>query len=319
MRKRRCFAPSKGIVVMAELRALVLAGCLAAASGGFASAADLLPPAPALPPPAVEFSGWYLRGDVGLGANFSAPELKNTPDPIATGVASGFLSPAAMQSFNNTTLSSFGMIDVGVGYQFNNWLRVDGTFEYRGGANLQSLYTLSDCCAPAFAGGPTQFADFYRANVSSFIGLVNVYADLGTWYGVTPFVGGGVGFADNNVSGFTDQGFGYANNVSLGPAGGYFADASRTNFAWALMAGLDFRINQYLKLEFGYRYLNYGSITTGASHCLSATGGFTSANCSGGVANYVSSRNSLASNDFRLGLIYMLGEPAPAAPIKTKY
>src|SRR5271157_5942908 len=187
MRERRCFAPNEGIVVMAELRALAVAGCLTGASARPAGAADL-PPAPALPPPAaLEFSGWYLRGDVGLGVNTSTPELKNEPDPIATGVANGFLSPAAIQSFNNTTLSTFGMIDFGAGYQFNNWFRMDGTLEYRGGANLQSLYTITDCCAPGFGGGPVQYADFYRGDVSSFIGLLNAYADIGTWYGVTPY------------------------------------------------------------------------------------------------------------------------------------
>ena len=67
-------------------------------------------------------------------------------------------------------------MDVGVGYQFNPWFRVDGTLEYRAGANLQSLYTLTDPASPAYYG-PAQFADFYRADVSSFIGLVNGYVE----------------------------------------------------------------------------------------------------------------------------------------------
>jgi opacity protein-like surface antigen len=87
-------------------------------------------------------------------------------------------------------------------------------------------------------------ADFYRANVATFIGLINGYVNLGAWYGISPFVGAGAGFADNNISGFTDQGLGYANYTSLGPAGGYFANASKTNFAWALIAGLDFNISR---------------------------------------------------------------------------
>jgi opacity protein-like surface antigen len=305
---------------MAKLRLLAIASATAATCG-WASAADL-PPAPPLPPaPVVEFSGWYLRGDVGVGVNAATPELQNTPDPIATGVASGFLSSSATQAFNNTTLSPFGMIDFGAGYQFNPWFRVDGTLEYRGGAGLQSLYTLTDPAAPSF-GGPLQYADFYRANVASFIGLLNGYANLGNWYGISPFVGAGVGFADTSVSGFTDQGFGYANDTSLGSTGGYFSNASKTNLAWALMAGLDFMISPNLRLELGYRYLNYGSIGTGASNCLAGNNGgtFSAANCNGGVPNYVSSRNTLASNDFRLGLIYLLGEtPPPPPPIVTRY
>ena len=90
------------------------------------------------------------------------------------------------------------------------------------------------------------------------------------------------------------------------------------------MAGLDFNISPNLRLEFGYRYLNYGSIGTGGSNCLAGNNGgtFNNVNCNGGVANYISSRNTLASNDFRLGLIYMLGEapsPPPPTPIVTRY
>ena len=202
---------------MARSKAFVIAAGVALASGGLAGAADL-PPAPRLPPPAPvveDFSGWYLRGDVGLGVAAARPNLQNEPDPISTGVSSDFLSPYASKSFNNTTLSPSGMFDFGVGYRFNNWVRMDGTLEYRGGARLQSLYTLTDPASPFF-GGPLQYADFFNADVSSLVGLVNGYVDLGNYWGVTPFVGAGVGFADNMLSGFTDQGFGYASFGSLG-------------------------------------------------------------------------------------------------------
>jgi opacity protein-like surface antigen len=291
-------------------------------SCGFAVAADL-PPAPKLPPPEpvpAEFSGWYLRGDVGIGANSAEPELQASPNFLSSGVASGELSTSANEAFNNTSLSPFGMVDVGAGYRFNPWLRVDGTFEYRGGANLQSLYTLTDPASPA-SGGPLQNADFYRADVSSYIGLINGYVNVGTWFGVSPFLGAGVGVADNKLGGFTDQGFGFADYTPLGASGGYFNDGSKTAFAWALMAGLDFDVSPNLKLEIAYRYLNYGSITTGASNCLTggAGGTFSAASCLGGTAHTVSSSNRLASNDFRLGLIYLLGQAPLASPVVARY
>jgi opacity protein-like surface antigen len=152
-------------------------------------------------------------------------------------------------------------------------------------------------------------------------GLVNGYVNLGSYWGISPFVGAGVGFADNSVSGFTDQGIAAAYYFDS-PAGGYFSDHSKTSFAWALMAGFDFNINPNLKLEMGYRYLNYGSMETGGSHCLAGVGGgtFSAQNCSGGVSNYLVSRNTLASNDFRIGLIWLLGAPPPPpAPIVTRY
>lgn len=281
---------------MAKLGPFALAG-VAAASCGWARAADL-PPAPSLPPPSpaeAEFGGWYLRGDVGVGVNSTAPELKTSPDPI---VAGGFISGAATRAFDKTTLSPFGMVDIGAGYQLSSWFRVDATLEYRAGADLQSRSALTD-------GGPELYANSDRADVASIVGLVNGYANLGTWYGFSPFLGAGVGFADNRLSGFTGQNLGYADYPSPGSVG--YANGSRTSFAWALMAGVDFNISANLRLELGYRYLNFGSIATGGSSC----GTFSIASC-GCVANTISSRNRLASNDFRLGLIYLIGEAPPA-------
>ena len=293
---------------MAMLKALAIAA-IGTASCGWARAADL-PPAPSLPPLSpveAPFGGWYLRGDVGIGVNSTAPELQ-TANPIAAGVAGGFISGAATtQTFSNATLLPFGMIDFGAGYQFDNWFRVDATLEYRAGARLRSQYALTDPASPTF-GGSAQDAGPFRADVASIVGLVNGYASPGTWYGLTPFLGVGAGFAGNKLSGSTNQDY-----PSLGPAG--YANGSRTSFAWALMAGVDYDISANLRLELGYRYLNYGLITTGGSNCLAGGSGgtFPIANCGGG-ANTISSRNRLASNDFRLGVIYLIGEaPTPVA------
>jgi len=304
---------------MAKFRALLLAGGAIFALARAAVAADLLPPAPAIepPPPPVEFSGWYLRGDVGIGVSANSPNLYNSPDPIAT-AAPGYYLGTPTQAFYNSTISAAMNFDVGVGYQLNNWFRFDVTGEYRGGSHFQSLYVLNDA-ANINTGNPTQIADFYRGNISSWVGLVNGYVDLGTWWGMTPYVGAGVGLASNTLSGMTDQGIvSYTVTgpvVTAGPSGGYFSDGSKTNFAWALMTGLDFDVTQNLKLELGYRYLDLGQYTSGASHCLGT--------CGGGVANYVVSKNDLAYNDFRIGLRWMIGEeayaPPPEAPLVRKY
>jgi opacity protein-like surface antigen len=304
---------------MGKLRPLALAG-IGAVWCGWARAADL-PPAPSLPPlsPAeTEFGGWYLRGDVAVGLDSTGPELQTAPNPIAPAGADRFVSPTATQKFNDTTLSPFGMIDIGAGYQLNSWFRADATLEYRAGAGLQSQYALTDPALPTFAGS-AQYADFYRADVASIVGLVNGYANLGTWYGLSPFLGAGVGFANNKLSGFTDQGLGYADYRSPGPTGGNFASASKTSFAWALMAGVDFDVTPNLRLELGYRYLDYGAIATGGSNCVAGESGgtFSLANCRGGGANTIASRNRLASNDFRLGLIYLIGE-APPPPVVAR-
>jgi len=251
----------------------------------------------------------HVRGDIGVGMSANTPNLYNSPNPAA-GTPNGYYSVVPTQSFENSTISASTTFDLGVGYQFNNWFRVDVTGEYRGGSNFQSLYVLND--VGNTGTGPTQLADFYRGDISSWVGLVNGYIDLGTWNCITPYIGAGVGLATNTLSGMTDQG-----EVTIGgftgPSGGYFSNGSKTNFAWAFMTGIDFNVTENLKLELGYRYLDLGKYSSGASNCL---GG-----CGGGVPNYVVSKNDLAYNDFRIGLRWMLGEetPPPPPPLVRKY
>jgi opacity protein-like surface antigen len=89
------------------------------------------------------------------------------------------------------------------------------------------------------------------------------------------------------------------------------------------MAGLDYSVTQNLKLELGYRYVNYGTLKTGRLSCLNGTGangGFSIVSCGG--AAFVGETNRLASQDFRLGLRWLLNDQpayASAAPIVGKY
>jgi len=288
---------------MARWTELTLAAGLAALPAATADAVDL-PPVPELPPagPAHDFGGFYLRGDFGEGFE-PAPTLKIEPPPAA-----GVLSPYAAQGFGNPSLSPSAMADVGVGYKPNDWLRFDVTLEYRGGASLKSAYALNDPASPAFG------AASMRGNVSALVGLFNGYIDLPGLWGVTPFVGAGVGFAVNALSGVSMGGAYWTQAGGLRPAAGAFARGAETNFAWALMAGLDYEIVPGIELELSYRRLDLGRVATGGFSCL-AGGAFGAVLCGTG-APVLSARHALASNDIRISLIWAMGEAAaPRAPI----
>lgn len=302
---------------MASLKGLFFLGGAVIGMTGFAQAADLLPPPPPMEPApmaAPEYSGWYLRGDVGVGIQTSNINLNLSPNPLIG------LPSDAFNSFYNPSISAAALFDVGIGYQINNWLRFDVTGEYRGGSHFQALEQVG------IPSQTAQFADFYRGDISSIVGLVNGYVDIGTWYGITPFVGAGVGFASNRLSGLTDTGFAYPGNGAGFPTGGYSGDATKTSFAWALMAGLDFDVTQSLKLELGYRFLDYGRLQSGSSNCFNGTGaggGFSIANC-GGSGNVLSTNRDLYSQDFRLGLRWAFSDtpvyaPEPQQPLVRKY
>ena len=89
------------------------------------------------------------------------------------------------------------------------------------------------------------------------------------------------------------------------PVGGFVSNASRTNFAWALTAGLGVDIAPNLRLELSYRYLNLGAVALGGAHCRPAA-----------CARPGASSRTLASNDVRIGLVYLIGDPA--APVTRR-
>src|ERR1700681_1586945 len=96
---------------MSIFRMLAAAGA-AGLTVAAAQAADLGP----LPPPTVvhEFSGWYLRGNVGM-TNQQVESLTNVVSPGTT-VNTKFL-----------TFDSSPFFGLGVGFQANNWLRLELT------------------------------------------------------------------------------------------------------------------------------------------------------------------------------------------------
>ncbi len=294
---------------MGKIRALTIAGALAFAPQ-FAQAADMLPPPPMPEPPMLrgtvspEFSGWYLRGDVGVSAN----QLHST--------SSDFLVPPTPPGFryDSSNLGGSAFMGIGAGYQFNNWFRADMTAEYRTAANYHAVASYNGAAfVPNPCGGLGRCPDVYTGSISSAVFLANGYVDLGTWSGITPYIGAGVGLANVRSGLFVDHSIGNT-------GGGYSLGASKTNFAWAGMAGLSYTVSPNLKLDMGYRYLSLGNGTSGPIICQPAG----VVGCPQEVQKF-----KIASHDFKLGMRWMISDsPAPVyapapqyapAPLMRKY
>lgn len=281
---------------MASFKALCLAGVASLVATAAAHAADLLPPPPqpvyAAPPVVVPAaSGWYLRGDVGAGIN----ELSNAQSTFSSNVPNF--------SHDGYDLRESAILGLGAGYQVNNWFRADVTGEYRTPARYSAYenYTGSPNCPT-----PSGYAclDGYHGSVMNGVFLANGYVQLGTYYGVTPYVGAGVGVAVNQFSGVTD--------VGLTNPGAYGTAASHTDthLAYAFMAGITYNLTPNVKLDVGYRYLDMGNITSGPINCTVNNG------CPHEIQSY-----KLIANDIRLGVRYMFNEAVPYAPpvLVSKY
>ena len=205
---------------------------------GAAHSADLYQPEPLpiMDAPEItvrEASGWYLRGDVGYSFN------------KVRGVEYYQGSNANLEDFDSVSLKDSFLIGAGVGYQINNYLRTDVTFDYLTSADFDG--STSGVCG----GAPCTSSD--RSYMHAYSLMANAYVDLGTYGYVTPYVGAGIGGT------YVKWGK-LRNTICDDPA---VAPACYTNehggekswrFTYALMAGATIDLTCALKADVGYRF-----------------------------------------------------------------
>jgi opacity protein-like surface antigen len=257
------------------------------------NAADFPPAMPApMPqlvraPPPPDPSGFYLRGDIGIGnQNFTGfPHFPTNES---------FVWPESWR-IDQKEMKSAPFIGFGIGYSWNNWLRIDVTGEYRSRVPFKVLGSYTEFCP----GG--RCFDAYDGNHDAWVGLVNAYLDLGTWWCVTPFIGVGIGGAYHTVYSHTDVGY----VTGPGTTGFGYAekDFSKLNMAWAFHAGLGYEVTSRFKVELAYRYLNLGDVQTSTINCSGAS-------CSGSGPRAYYNLESFTSHDFKIGMRWML-QPEP--------
>lgn len=194
-------------------------------------------------------SGWYLRGDVGY-VDYVRPR-EDTSRKVAG-------SPL-VDLRTDGTFSAGG----GVGYRFNEFLRVDATADYRSEARFVDR------------SSRTNFAEGFNEETGKFgsvLALANAYVDLGTWHGLTPYVGAGVGVASQGFRNFLSETT--CTTVTCGDPSVVHAvglqgnkvfrpDLNDTSLAWALMAGVSTDLGRGFSLDVGYRYVNAGKARSG--------------------------------------------------------
>ncbi|MFK7791221.1 MAG: outer membrane protein [Devosiaceae bacterium] len=246
---------------------------------GVSFAADYIPP-PIVdfePEYEVEFGGnLYLRGYVGF-TNQEVDHLNNA------------LFATSNVEFLNSEFEAGGLAGVALGYRFNQWFRADISAEYRMRTAYDGLdrYDADRNGSFADAGDGT---NQYLADKSEYLVMANAFLDMGTYHGITPYVGAGAGVSYTMIDNMTD-----INTPQSSVA--YGADNAEWAFAWALHAGVGYEVNDRVTLDLGYRYLSLGDAASGD---LIA---------SGGANNFLNpvEFNGITSHDVTLGFRYALG------------
>jgi opacity protein-like surface antigen len=208
----------------------LLVGALALGGVSPALAADIYePPVVELPPApiykTVDSGSWYIRGDI----DYHKSTFRGA-DYITYG--SGTPVPGS-KSFDFGKLEASWSAGAGIGYQANRYLRADLTADYWFKSDFRGQ--TSDHTAVSTD----------RSSMSAFLLLANAYADLGTYYGFTPYVGAGIGGARVKWDSLHNT-YGHVSDHHKG--------ATEWRFAYALMAGASYCLTSNLQADLGYRY-----------------------------------------------------------------
>jgi len=235
-----------------KLVSLITAALMGSAS--FGQAADLIP-APEtveLPPEvsAVAVNGWYIRGDIGY-SSYDHDDFRFFQGPSLTGIIP-----------DPDTDSSF-FLSGGIGYQVNDYFRVDATYSRFYGADVTgSSRGVSSAPGPlqcnfAALGTLCDFNDEQEFDADLL--MANAYVDLGNFSGFTPYVGAGIGGAHVTYGGLTNT-----QNCSDPSDPGCFPGVDglvinhngedEWRFAWQLHAGASIDLTCQLKADVGYTY-----------------------------------------------------------------
>lgn len=202
---------------------------------------------------AVEFvpvevgSGWYLRGDVGYVFNEPFRNDVFGNDPIFS----------FSEKFNPVSAS------IGMGYNWTDYFRTEMNVGFLPGGRSNLDFLTVD-------GGGVVVSDVSLATKNElWSGMVNAYADLGTFVGVTPYVGAGIGVVYNKRSFSASQDF--VDPVFVDTD---FSDTERHfDFAYSLGAGVNYAVTKNVSVDLGYEYFSapeaeYAEITGPASYSI---------------------------------------------------
>lgn len=142
------------------------------------------------------------------------------------------------QTFNERIGFDPGVYVGGAGGFDFGFLRLEGELSYKE-ADIKSITDNT---------GANQYRDI-NGNLGALAFMANAFFDFHNYTPVTPYVGGGIGFANLNLSNT------FATNASNQRLLMYPRDNDSV-FAYQVGAGLDIALNRRFSIDLGYRYFN---------------------------------------------------------------
>ncbi len=286
---------------MKKIYAVSVLGLILAPAQGLAADLDSYSLSGAPAPQVVQIGqGWYIRGDIGAS-------LDQTPSLTFNANSLSAPPPAAVAPTYGAAAGKTDFVGgLGVGYRFTDYFRADATIDYRTGMGFASgtggivcPYQAVSLYTTNAAGVTTPIGYLYNPNETcnaafqltqrNYTGLANGYFDLPGYWGITPYVGAGLGVNIQNTSGnltYTKTSDGTPYAADLSPSQGTpqlwlnqwgqlktpqppiaFApqnwnrsyNNTKYSLAIALTGGIGIALTPQATLDLSYRYLDLGS------------------------------------------------------------
>lgn len=182
--------------------------------------------------------GAYIRAEAGMGIHSKQVFVDSNPDAANCDLCNSNFP---------VTIDDSAVLGGNLGTRFTENLRADIGIDYLTSANVKGFNGLD----PSNTGS---------TKLDSFVVLFNGYVDFpelpgGIFGPFIPYVTAGLGVAHNDL----------ARTTGVAPPAGAFSlsGAGRTNFAYAVGAGLSYPLTPLLTADVQYRYLDLGSLSTG--------------------------------------------------------
>jgi len=194
------------------------------------------------PASAQSLGGLYIRADAAW-SHADNPNVRDTDraDEVIAGPSAD--APGVLREIGSGWLAG-----VGAGMRFTPNLRADIVYTYRGGYHMS---------APDQGAPPATF----KADISSHAVMATGYADFPIANPrIVPFAGIGFGWAQVNMSSFSET---TAEGTANLPGG------SKGNFAWQVTAGVGFALSRGIIVDVFYRYFDGGHASSDAGNITS--------------------------------------------------
>ncbi len=102
------------------------------------------------------------------------------------------------------------------------------------------------------------YPEYHKGSATSWNAMLNGYRDFAPLWGLAPYLGAGVGVANNRWNGSHSERF----TPGIGSDERSLKPRSTTSLAWSVAAGVQWKAGS-LALDFGYRYSDLGKIHSG--------------------------------------------------------